>query len=684
MLFLKLIKMKKVLLFAFSVVLLIGTINAQVARKALLEEFTNASCGPCASQNPDFNALLDANPNTTVAIKYQTQFPGFDPMNAHNPTEVANRADYYPDLTGVPTAYIDGFAGDNDFAGGVGDWNITADGGYAGGPYGYNQAVIDFENAIMTPISITVDHEISADLTSIDINITVTNTSAEEFTLAQGKLRVALVENTINFASAPGSNGETEFFDVMVKMYPDEVGTDLAAIPAGESVTFNMTEAIPNYIYNYGSLEVVAFVQDDTDKVVYQTEISPAKELVGDYIDAGVASSTVAPTALCDASITPSIVVSNEAAIEITSFDASYMVNGGTPVVQSWTGSIAEGSSETITFDEIMLPGGTTTIDYLVSNVNDGQPDFNASNNVVAPDVFASLSSAGAGLTSLEEDNEANGTLEYPSAGLVSPPIPDGGFGWGTFTVVSADNFTSPPDALGGYGASDQSIWINYYQWNPDEADAADEGTLTYNKVNLAGMENATLTYDRAGGRYSGSNDRLQILISEDCGETWAIVHDIQGADLSTVDGHTEALYLPAANEWETDVIDLSAYDGSESVYLQFKAISAWGNSAFLDNISLTAVTATNEVVDLLNEKVNIFPNPASTLANIEFELTEATTVDMEIYDVAGHLVTILENGQKYNAGTYIKKWNDIQEKGIYFVKIKTTYGQTMKKVTVF
>lgn len=672
--------MKKFLLFTFSAFLIVGSINAQVARKVLLEEFTNASCGPCASQNPDFNALLDANEDKAIAIKYQAPFPGFDPMNQNNPDEVSTRLDYYSDLTGVPTAYINGFAGDDAYADGAGAWDI-AGGGYAGGPYGYNQAVIDFAYAIMTPISISVDHNISDDLSTISIDITITNTSAEDFALAAGKLHVALVEKEVSFATAPGSNGETEFYDVMVKMYPNADGTDLAMIPAGESVTFNMEEAIPNYIYNYGNLEVVAFVQDNTDKVVHQVEISNAKALTGDYIDAAVASATDTPVELCNAAITPTIIVSNEAAIAITSFDASYYLNGGDPIVQSWTGSIAEGESETITFDEIVLPGGTSTVAYAVTNINGGQPDFNSSNNNIAPDVFTSLSSVAVG-TSIQEDNEDYETLEYPTAGVVNPPIPADGFGWGTFTVVSQDNFANPPGPLGGYGASEKSIWINYYQWNPAEANAAADGTLTYDKIDLSGMTNATLVYDRAGGRYSGSNDQLQVLISTDCGDTWAIVQDIAGADLATVDGHTEALFLPTSEQWETDIIDLGAYDGAESVYLQFKAISNWGNSAFLDNIQLTAVTATNEIVDLL-DKVSVYPNPATTYANIEFELTEETPVSMEVFDVAGHLVTVLENGQKYNAGSYVKEWRDIQAKGIYFVKIKTSYGETMKKVTV-
>ena len=74
-----------------------------------MEEFTQASCPPCAVTNPGFNALLDANSDKIVSIKYQTSWPGFDPMNLHNPTQVQTRVTYY-NVTGVPNAEEDGNA----------------------------------------------------------------------------------------------------------------------------------------------------------------------------------------------------------------------------------------------------------------------------------------------------------------------------------------------------------------------------------------------------------------------------------------------------------------------------------------------------------------------------------------------------------------------------------------------
>src|SRR5574344_530382 len=82
-------KMKRILLFVIAacmISLLPEVANAQNQRMLMFECFTNTSCGPCASQNPALDALINANPNTVAAIKYHMNWPGAnDPMYMHNP-----------------------------------------------------------------------------------------------------------------------------------------------------------------------------------------------------------------------------------------------------------------------------------------------------------------------------------------------------------------------------------------------------------------------------------------------------------------------------------------------------------------------------------------------------------------------------------------------------------------------
>ena len=84
--------MKQILLVSialFASLMLFG----QTERTILLEEFTNASCPPCASQNPEYNALIEANRDQIVSIKYQTEFPGYDPHYEEVPTSVSSIVD---------------------------------------------------------------------------------------------------------------------------------------------------------------------------------------------------------------------------------------------------------------------------------------------------------------------------------------------------------------------------------------------------------------------------------------------------------------------------------------------------------------------------------------------------------------------------------------------------------------
>ena len=120
--------------------LLLGgsTAFAQATRLVLFEEFTQASCGPCASQNPAFNTLLSGNTTKAISIKYQTSWPGVDPMNAANPTDVATRVSYYG-VNGVPWTAMDG--------------DTATGSAYAGAPANVTQTAIDTRYAVASPPS---------------------------------------------------------------------------------------------------------------------------------------------------------------------------------------------------------------------------------------------------------------------------------------------------------------------------------------------------------------------------------------------------------------------------------------------------------------------------------------------------------------------------------------------------
>ena len=185
--------MKKIVtLISYLMIAAIMQSKAQTQRLVLIEEFTNASCGPCAAQNPAFNALLGNNTTKAISIKYQTNWPGVDPMNAQTQTDVAPRVSYYA-VSGVPYSPMDGVA----FTGGS----------YVGAPANATQAKINTAFAVPATHDIVLTHSFSAAHDSVFISMNITCTQTGTGTLMA---RIGLIEKEIDFTTPPGSNGETE------------------------------------------------------------------------------------------------------------------------------------------------------------------------------------------------------------------------------------------------------------------------------------------------------------------------------------------------------------------------------------------------------------------------------------------------------------------------------------------
>jgi hypothetical protein len=171
---------------------------AQTQRMVLAEEFTQASCPPCAAQNPAFNSLLQANPTKVVAIKYQTNWPGVDPMNVQTQSDVGTRVTYY-NCTGVPYAPLDGSE------------TPVSSPNYAGAPANWTQSIINTGYAVPAPFALSVSHTMSTDFDSAFVTVVVT--AAEAYTSTGAlKLQLGMTEKTVNFSTPPGTNGETVFY----------------------------------------------------------------------------------------------------------------------------------------------------------------------------------------------------------------------------------------------------------------------------------------------------------------------------------------------------------------------------------------------------------------------------------------------------------------------------------------
>lgn len=587
----------------------------QAQRLVLFEEFTQASCGPCASQNPAFNTLLDANASKAVSIKYQTSWPGYDPMNLQNPTDVATRVSFYG-VNGVPWTAMDGVA--------------PTGSAYAGAPANVTASTINTRYAVASDYSVTVAHQFTANNDSVEFVVYVTNATQNSITNANLKLHLGLVEKAIEFPTAPGSNGETDFFMVMRKMIPDANGTAIpATMASGTPFVYTAKVAVPSYVYKLAEVAMVAWVQDMTTKDVKNAGYSAPQPLNGPVFDAGILSVAQHSGGLCNTAYTPSATITNAGTSAITSAAVQYTLNGGTPVVQNWTGNLAAGASVAVNFPAVTLAGGANIFAYSVGAPN-GKADANTMNNSVAPLRISTIGATPVA-TPYNEGLEAATTTALPANSGLIP----GGTSPRLFVLNKTAAGTT--QNIGGFAQSDKSIMMDFYL-------VAAGGTLsvTTQKLNLSGLTNPKLFFQHAHAQYDGSEpDQLKVSASTDCGATWTTLFDKTGNQLAT---HTpvgnNTRFFPNAADWKQNVIALSQYAGNAGVVLKFEGISGYGNSLFLDNIWVSNNALGND--ELAGASLSVFPNPASDVARIALNLNDNSQVSVSLTNLNGQVVAEL------------------------------------------
>jgi hypothetical protein len=620
--------MKKILLLS-ALFFVFLKVEAQVQKMAVIEEFTNASCPPCASQNPAFNALLEQNLDKVIPIKYQTAFPGFDPYNQQNPGEVSTRFSVYPEITGVPTAAIDGvIPGNNYGGGGLSTWT-SASGGYNGGPYGYNQAVLNYAASQVTPLAIGITAEYNADLTSATVRVNLTNTDSVALGGNQ-VLHVLLLEKENVWPNPPGSTNEVDFTFVMRKMYPNANGTAVGVIEGNAELSYEFEAAIPAYIYDLSQMVFVAFVQTQGTRAIVNGAITDLVEVPDTFSDVEISGvNTLADDALCGRSLTGSITVRNSGNTLVTSFTATLRV-GTDAYSQEFQGSLAPGESTVIEFDEVVLSGGTNSVSYEITNLNGSpQRQINLLNTLTPRASFPAIGSEVVASFSVTYEGAPNG-VNLPGMINQAP---------GTFVQVVNQSFFNAPNPIGGYGQSEKSLWVNFYQWNPGSSPARGS-IINANLLDIANKNEIVITFDRAHAQYDQpvTSDRLQGYVSYNCGETWQLVYNKAGNALATVPP-VNPFYLPAPNHWATDSIFINNDQGVNELLFKFDVISDWGNSLFIDNINAEALSTSTQQRPTLMADVFLAPNPASSETVLNIIMEEQANLEVALYNSLGQKV---------------------------------------------
>lgn len=237
----------------------VSVVDTVIQRVPLYEVYTSSTCGPCYGGNLNFHNVVAAFPDEYVSIKYQQDFPGAgDPYFT---TESGSRRAYYG-INSIPRMEIDG--------------------GWDGNAQSFTAALHQQQRAIPSFFAMELEYEIDADSQMIEWCLDIDPyMSANNVTL-----QVAILE-TVTYQNVK-TNGETEFHEVMKKMYPNQNGSSISltagtAYNACDSYVFNGSYSLPpdagspinhnteNSVENFDNLYVIAWLQNDNTMEVYQS-----------------------------------------------------------------------------------------------------------------------------------------------------------------------------------------------------------------------------------------------------------------------------------------------------------------------------------------------------------------------------------------------------------------------------
>ena len=645
----------------FSICIVLIGLNSfsQTPRLSLYEEFTGETCPPCASANPPLNLLLASPTNTPkiVAIKWQVPIPSA-PSNTWslyqtNKVEidwrwksVANGGyGYIPAINSAPSGKIDGEA-------------PTVFGAASAHPANLNNNVISTAQSFTSAFSISVSRAWDASCSSINLTVSIAAT-ANFNAVGALKFRTVMVENIIDFPTAPGSNGEKHFEDVAIKSFPTlQSGISMTSNwIVGQTQTFTLNCPIPSYTRKKEEIAFVGFIQDDGNQRVAQA-VRVQKSVLSN--DAIALSAKVAAT--CSSTISPIISVYNNGLNAITALTITPYIDGAIAPTISWNGNIASATSATISLNTISSPTntGAHTFSYNISAMNG--TDGNMTNNstkvsyLVASDFQGSPVSEDFALTNF-------------------PPVK-----WAAVNSNSGPSWTRVTNA-GGYNLSTQSTRYDFF----NNKVIGDMDELFITPMNLSGTAAPVLSFDYAyAQRDANSNDKLEVMVSNNCGSSWTNVYSSSGYTLATALPMPMA-YLPDVNDisqWQTVTINLTGYN-SASVLVKFVVTNDNGNNLYIDNVNLNQTQPVGLIKETkLSNQVSIFPNPTSGNATLKVFSLSSGKSKLILINTMGQIVsskTIDLFSGNNNILIDTKEFSN----GIYSVVLETATETVVKKISI-
>lgn len=206
---------------------------------------------------------------------------------------------------------------------------------------------------------------------------------------------------------------------------------------------------------------------------------------------------------------------------------------------------------------------------------------------------------------------------------------------------------------------------------------------------NFASMPGVALSLKWAGAERDTSThnsfDIFSVQFSTDCGATWSprLNRTIKTGNLGVSPLQESGSFIPASSQFYQENVPLAGLTSEPNIMfkLKFTAETGSSNHFYIDDINLTSLTGIAETPLLSN--VRFFPNPASQLVNIEFDLVEKKDVSIDIKDMLGRVIQSIGE-QTLTAGHQLLTVPlNHMASGVYFLSLNSASQITTQKLII-
>lgn len=255
---------------------------------------------------------------------------------------------------------------------------------------------------------------------------------------------------------------------------------------------------------------------------------------------------------------------------------------------------------------------------------------------------------------------------------------------WPTFNYFN-NNFRwefAPANGYGGWGCiryrsyDNRSVPEKYSQSQEGDFDDMFSPAFDLNQiasVNPSGNVNLNF-YTAAGNSFasSGSQDSLEIFISNNCGDTWQRLTVLKGSQIINNTAMGTEFAPTNTSQWKAQTIPVPAAMRSSKSFLRFRFWpSEGGNNFYLDNFSISPwTTGINEVAQN-KTAIDIVPNPTQGSSKLCFTSVQNNSAQLLIRDLTGK--TIYTESLHFQPHTFVMHNIDravFPAAGIYIVSL--------------